>query len=58
MVVSDMLILCVNVVQVDVVCYFVMFVGELFDLKFVFGIDNLLIQGQDWYSLNKDLMMM
>jgi len=56
--VGDTPALRANVAQVDAARYSVTPAGELPDPKLAFGIDNLPIQGQDRYSLNKDSMTM
>lgn len=56
--VSDTPTLRANAAQVDAARYSVTPAGELPDPKLALGIDNLPIQGQDRYSLNKDSMTM
>lgn len=56
--VSDTPALRANAAQADAARYSVTPAGELPDPKLAFGIDNLPIQGQDRYSLNKDSMTM
>ncbi|MBY0339598.1 MAG: TolC family protein [Rhodocyclaceae bacterium] len=56
--VSDTPALRANTAQVDAARYSVTPAGELPDPKLALGIDNLPIQGQDRYSLNKDSMTM
>ncbi len=56
--VSDTPALRANAAQVDAARYSVTPAGELPDPKLALGIDNLPIQGQDRYSLNKDSMTM
>lgn len=56
--VSDTPTLRANAAQVDAARYSVTPAGELPDPKLALGIDNLPIQGQDRYSLNRDSMTM
>lgn len=56
--VSETPALRANTALVDAARYSVMPAGELPDPKLALGIDNLPIQGQDRYSLNRDFMTM